>query len=119
MRPIKLVIEGLNSFTDAQTVDFAQLGKDNIFCISGVTGSGKTTILDAVILSLYKNMKYRGNLEDYINLRYQTAKINFVFELDGEEYCTERTISRKGKNTFVLRRDGVPVCEGDDAYETS
>ncbi len=122
MKPIKLVIEGLNSFTEPQIIDFEAVGRDNIFCISGVTGSGKTTILDAIILSLYKNMKYRGNLEDYVNLRYQTAKISFTFELNGEIYTTERTISRKGKNVFVLRvhsSDGTsePVCEGDAAYE--
>ena len=117
MRPIKLTIQGLNSFTDAQTIDFDQVGEDNIFCISGVTGSGKTTILDAIILSLYKNMKYRGNLEDYINLRYPSAKIAFTFELGGEIYSSERVISRKGKNTFVLRQGDEPISEGDDAFE--
>ncbi len=117
MRPIKLTIQGLNSFTDEQTIDFGQVGEDNIFCISGVTGSGKTTILDAIILSLYKNMKYRGNLDDYINLRYPSAKIAFEFELGGEIYSTERVISRKGKNTFVLRRNDEPISEGDDAFE--
>lgn len=117
MRPIRLTIEGINSFTEPQTLDFERVGADNLFCVSGVTGSGKTTILDCMVLSLYPKHGKRGNLEDYINLRRSEGKIDFVFELGGEIYETRRVISRKaGKNSFVVLRGGDPTAEGTDGF---
>lgn len=118
MRPIKLTLAGLNSFVEEQTVDFETLAAGNLFCIAGCTGSGKSTILDGMILSLYNLHSDRGTLADYINLRCSEAKLRFEFELDGEVYETERTISRQaGKNRFILRRGGQTECEGDAAYK--
>lgn len=103
MRPLKLTIEGINSFIESQTVDFEAAGADNLFCISGSTGSGKTTIIDCVILALYRDGD-RGNLDEYVNLRCERGKISFRFEMGGDVYETERVITRKksGKNTYVL-----------------
>ena len=42
MRPIRLVIEGVNSFTDAQELDFEAVGRSNLFCICGKTGDRKS-----------------------------------------------------------------------------
>lgn len=117
MKPLSLYIEGINSFTDGQTVDFEAAGRDNIFCISGSTGSGKTTVLDAMILALYPNHSERGLLSDYINLRCERGVIVFRFELDGEIYETTRVLSRKtNKNSFVLRLRGEAIAEGNDAF---
>lgn len=117
MRPLKLTIEGINSFLSPQTVDFEAAGADNLFCISGSTGSGKTTVLDCIILSLYLNHSERGNLSDYINLRCDEGRITFIFELEGEIYETRRVISRKqGKNSMLLLKGGAPVAEGEEAY---
>ena len=41
MKPIKLSIEGVNSFIEEQTLDFEAVGRSNLFCISGKTGAGK------------------------------------------------------------------------------
>lgn len=118
MRPLKLTIEGINSFLSSQTVDFEAAGADNLFCISGSTGSGKTTVLDCIILSLYLNHSERGNLSDYINLRCDAGRIDFIFELDGEVYETRRVISRKaGKNSMLLLKGGAPMAEGEEAFK--
>ena len=117
MRPLLLTIEGINSFTDAQTLDFTRVGADNIFCISGCTGSGKTTVLDCIILALYQNHSERGNLSDYINLKSDSGRITFRFELNGEIYESVRVLSRKqGKNSMLLSRGGQPVAEGEAAF---
>ena len=116
MKPLLLEIEGINSFRQKQVVDFRALSNGNLFCISGKTGSGKTTVLDCVILGLYPKLpsfSTRGNIEDYINLSCDKGEIKLTFELDGTVYRTERVISRKGANTAKLIdvRSGAVVKE--------
>ena len=48
MKPIILTFSGLNSYQEKQTIDFRALGDSGIFGIFGPTGSGKSTILDAI-----------------------------------------------------------------------
>lgn len=96
MKPIKLTIEGINSFTDEQTLDFDAVGRDNLFCISGKTGAGKTTVFDSMLLALYGRCG-RGNLGDVINLSRNDARITFEFESGGDVYLIERKIVRTRK----------------------
>ena len=51
MRPIRLKIAGLNSFRQEETIDFRVLSEVGVFGIFGPTGSGKSSILDAVTLA--------------------------------------------------------------------
>ena len=117
MKPLRLEIEGINSFRERQTVDFEALSQCNLFCISGKTGSGKTTVLDCVILALYEKLpsfSSRGKLEDYINLSCEKGEIKLTFSLEGKIYRSERVISRKrGSNSMRL----VDVEAGAAVYE--
>lgn len=118
MRPSRLTIEGINSFIEPQTVDFEAAGADNLFCISGSTGSGKTTIIDSIILALYPKHGERGNLDEYVNLRCERGRISFRFTIGDDTYETERVLTRKktNKNTYVLSKNGAPIAEGDEAF---
>ena len=55
MRILKLRLRNLNSLVGAWEIDFANpsFTSDGLFAITGPTGSGKTTILDAICLALY------------------------------------------------------------------
>lgn len=53
MQPLKLTIHGLHSFKDTVEVDLAELGQHGLFGIFGPTGSGKSSLLDAMTLALY------------------------------------------------------------------
>ena len=48
-----LSVEGFGAFSQRQTVDFDTLADDGLFLIAGPTGSGKTTILDAVTFAVF------------------------------------------------------------------
>ncbi len=118
MRPISISIENLNSFREAQTIDFDSLASgEKIFCISGDTGSGKSTIFTAMLLALYKGIsRSDSKLEDFINLSEDKAIIELKFESGGEVYETRRVLRRKGNNDFALKHNGEIIESGDAAF---
>ena len=133
MRPRFLEIEGLQSFRDRQKIDFNSLGETGLFGIFGPTGSGKSTVLDAITFALYGKVKRaeRGT-QGIINTNMETARVSFSFELlkDGSRklYRVERTYQRKkGSDNscepkiarlIEITEDGeIPVC--DRASEVS
>ncbi|MBD5131153.1 MAG: SMC family ATPase [Clostridiales bacterium] len=130
MKPIKLTIEGVNSFIEPQTLDFEAVGRTNLFCISGKTGAGKTTIFDSIMLALY-GKSGKGNLADVVNLSRTSARVEFEFAAKGERYTVERTIkTRKEKNSdgealdkrtascdCTLYKNGEVLKKGEEATE--
>ena len=50
MRPLKLVLRGFKPFRERQEIDFSGL---EFFVIRGPTGSGKSSILDAIAFALF------------------------------------------------------------------
>ena len=55
MRPISLEINSFGPYAGHQVIDFRELKGRNLFLICGPTGSGKTTVLDAMCYALYGN----------------------------------------------------------------
>jgi exonuclease SbcC len=53
MRPVRVVMQAFGPFAGVQVVDFRELGDNRFFLIHGPTGSGKTTVLDAMCYALY------------------------------------------------------------------
>lgn len=53
MKPLRVVMQAFGPFAGEQTVDFADLKGAGFFLITGPTGAGKTTVLDAMSFALY------------------------------------------------------------------
>ncbi len=53
MRPLLVVMQAFGPYGGEQTLDFADLRGAGFFLITGPTGSGKTTVLDAMSFALY------------------------------------------------------------------
>lgn len=79
MKPILLSISGLNSFIEEQTIDFSKLTEKGLFGIFGPTGSGKSTILDAITIALYGQIS-RGTKE-FVNTDCEKLNVRFIFEV--------------------------------------
>src|SRR3712207_4873235 len=79
MKPIRLEIEGINSYAKTQVIDFNELTSRGLFGIFGNTGSGKSTILDAIILALYGRIPRSS--KDIVNSNCKKALVDFEFEL--------------------------------------
>lgn len=96
MRPIRLSLQYFGSYTDKQTIDFDLLGTKGLYLITGDTGSGKTTIFDAILYALYGSMSGEYRSKDTTILRSTMAQetdkteVELVFEFNGIHYTVTR-----------------------------
>ncbi|MEE1073301.1 MAG: AAA family ATPase [Cellulosilyticum sp.] len=117
MKPIKLVIKGLNSFIEEQTIDFNKLTDRGLFGIFGPTGSGKSTILDGITLALYGDIARKSS--NFINTNCNDLNISFTFQISGTPnriYVVNRHF-RRDKKTGNAKTHSVMVKEITDGNE--
>ena len=75
MRPIRLEIEGLQSFEKRQVIDFEKLTEYGLFGIFGETGSGKSTTLAAVVDLINESRnEHVITLEEPIEYTFESKK---------------------------------------------
>lgn len=108
MIPLSLTIENINSFAAAQTMDFTAFG-GNLFCITGKTGSGKTTVYDCIALSLYGKMARAKAARDFIRHNSEKGRVKFVFKEGEDVYTVEREFSQKAAQKAKLYKNGAIV----------
>ncbi|MFR1317802.1 MAG: AAA family ATPase, partial [Peptostreptococcus anaerobius] len=120
MKPIRLEIDGINSYSKKQLIDFEELTSRGLFGIFGNTGSGKSTILDAITLALYGNIARSS--KDFINSNSQKALVDFEFELgmgQSRRYykITRRFKKKESKDKFSSVSDSVRLMVKDSSGE--
>lgn len=97
MKPISITMQGFGSYIQSATIDFSSLGENPIFLITGATGGGKTTILDAMCFALY--CKATGGRRSWSSMRSTAAEdslstsVDFSFQLGSEVYRFYRSQS--------------------------
>jgi DNA repair protein SbcC/Rad50 len=108
MKPIRLSFTGLQSYRQEQSIDFTEVGGLGIFGIFGPTGSGKSTILDAITLSLFGDIERAasGN-KGIINQREDKLFVSFEFILGDQRYLVERNYVRNKHNYDMVVNKGA------------
>jgi DNA repair protein SbcC/Rad50 len=82
MIPVRLEIEGLYSYREKQTIEFDKLTAAGLFGIFGAVGSGKSSILEGILLALYgstERLAATGERSSMVNLQSNQLLINFTF----------------------------------------
>lgn len=124
MRPIRLEIEGLQSYEDKQVINFEKLTEHGLFGIFGNTGSGKSTIIDAITYAIYGDIvRIKGikndKLDDLVNVNSEMLRVEFTFEIGRDRYSIERRakckkgtreISSNSKKNY-MKKNGNLICD--------
>jgi len=84
MKIKKIKFCNINSLKGEWEIDFEKF--DNLFLISGNTGSGKTTILDAICLALYAKTPRQDNGEALMSKNTGECYSECEFEVKGDIY---------------------------------
>ncbi|MEO1927272.1 MAG: SMC family ATPase [Nautiliaceae bacterium] len=103
MKIKRLYLENVNSFYGGFEIDFDKF--DGLFLISGPTGSGKTTIIDAILAALYNKTPRLKSSKYLLNKHAKNGKIILDFEIKGEVYTItwEAKLIRRGKEIELKR----------------
>lgn len=95
MIPVRLELEAFLPFRSRQVLDFDPLNQAGMFLVCGNTGSGKTSIFDAICYALYGETS--GSDRDTSFLKSQLAEdasicwVELTFDSQGERYRIRRT----------------------------
>ncbi|MDR3210283.1 MAG: SMC family ATPase, partial [Oscillospiraceae bacterium] len=122
MKPLKLTVSAFGAFADTQTIDFAALGGSGLYLITGETGSGKTTIFDAISYALFGEASGQAR-DKYLMLRSDFAGektktyVELTFASGDSRYAIRRTIKRAGGQEAELTLPDGTVMSGDRAIK--
>jgi len=119
MRPLKLAIEAFGSYADRVEIDFVKLGQHGVFSITGPTGSGKTTIFDAMVFALYgvlPGKRETGDVRSHFAKAIDPTQVTFEFEVRGVSW----TICRSPQQLRPKKRgEGEMVAPASTILERS
>ena len=88
MRPLELLLEGFTSFRREQRLDFSQL---DLFAITGATGAGKSSLLDAMTYALFGTTNRSGKqVADLVSQGSENLKVQLRFAVGLAQYRVTR-----------------------------
>ncbi len=127
MRPERLELEGFTAFRRRTVVDFTDA---DLFALSGPTGAGKSSLIDAIVFALYgtvPRLADRRRVGPVISQGLVEARLGFDFSVGPDRYRAVRVVratangSASTKEARLERRlaDGTTELLAGDADEVS
>ena len=111
MRPVRLEIEGFTAFRDATVVDFDGV---DLFALTGPTGAGKSSVIDAMIFALYGTVP-RFDDDRLVGAIVSQGRTEGRVRLDftvGPRQCTAVRVVRVRDGQAVTKEARLE-CDGD------
>ncbi|MFV2107833.1 AAA family ATPase [Micromonospora sp. LOL_015] len=109
MRPLRLDLAGFTVFREETTVDFTDA---DFFALVGPTGSGKSSILDAICFALYGVVPRWGSsrgIAAALAPSATEARVRLVFESAGSRYVATRVIRRDSRGAVKTGNAGLQL----------
>ncbi|MBI4260914.1 MAG: SMC family ATPase [Actinobacteria bacterium] len=108
MRPVSLRMKGFTAFRDEQAIDFDGL---DLFAIVGPTGSGKSSVLDAITYALFGVVDRvdKKSVRQMVSQGQPRMAVTLEFEVGEARYRVTRSMPSGGGGSKVqveLREDG-------------
>ena len=110
MRPLRLELEAFGSYPGREVVDFEVLARRGLFAVTGPTGTGKTTVFDAMVFALYGQLPGERSSDGEARSHHAPPEVEtsvtFEFAIDGERYRiwrspTQQRPKRRGRGTTL------------------
>lgn len=108
MKILKLTMNAFSTYHHQTTIDFENMINHGLYLISGPTGSGKTTIFDAITFALYGSASGSERSQQHFRSDYADVKeetfVELTFELHQNIYTVKRspTYMRPGYKTAKM-----------------
>lgn len=125
MRPKRLIMRGFITYKDKVDIDFSKLYDKKIFLVSGDTGSGKTSIFDAISFALYgkvaRNISSDRLRCDFLSEDDHYTFVSLEFEVKDKTYLIERIPRQVAKKTKKAQNIGnavsfFEIIDGDKKF---
>ncbi|MDR2352815.1 MAG: AAA family ATPase, partial [Deltaproteobacteria bacterium] len=125
MRLIKLRFKNLNSLYGEWEIDFTNpsFTTDRLFVITGPTGAGKTTVLDAICLALYGETPRLGEINastsDIMSRHENECFAEVIFEVESGIYQSNFSLLKSGKKGNIKKKEELSIYSGGVILESS
>lgn len=122
MKPVLLEMEAFGPYAEHTVVDFRRLEENRLFLIHGPTGSGKSTLFDAICFALYGETS--GGVRDGSEMRSnhaapsQEASVHFTFQIGPKYYKIERKPTQQKPGNKNPTPAKVAFFEVDEEFKS-
>ena len=116
MKPIKLTMQAFGPYVQKQEVDFTLFENKGLFLISGDTGSGKTTIFDAIVYALYGELSGDIRKPEMLRSKYANPNLDTYVELEFLLH-DERYLIRRSPEYMRAKKTGTGLTKHPSSVE--
>jgi exonuclease SbcC len=109
---------GFGAFREPTVIDFSDV---DYLALVGPTGSGKSTVIDAMCFALYGSVPryaHQGRVGYVVTSGAAEARVGFTFDAGGRRYTAVRVVRRKPDGKAVTREARLEVAGADDPEQT-
>lgn len=126
MKIQRLTLAGFGPYKDEQQIDFERFDDDGIFLITGKTGAGKSSLLDAVCFALYGSAPRYDGTQPKLRSDYcepgDPTRVELEFSIHGVSYRVARTpeylrLKKNGSGTTPEKARAELFVQNDGEWE--